>query len=130
MRTPPAAQPYQLPLTCEYDVVAMRQAVRQVARDLGLGLSQQAKIATAISTIARALIAASCRTTIRMRLDDALPRPALEIVCHGPLGVLPGDLAQLEQLLHFGEARALVDAAELALGESGALLSLRMWLSR
>jgi hypothetical protein len=130
MRMSPAVQTRHLQIRTEYDVVAMRQEVRQVARDLGLGLSQQAKIATAISTVARALIAADCSATMGMRMEEQAPRPALEIVCQLAVSQLSIDLAQLEQLLHFGEARALVDEASLALDGGGALLNLRMWLNR
>jgi hypothetical protein len=130
MRISPAVQTRHLQIRNDYDVVAMRQEVRQVARDLGLGLSQQAKIATAISTVARALIAVNCSATMGMRLDDLAARPALEIVCQLAVSQMMLDLAQLEQLLHFGEARALVDEASLALEGGGAILSLRMWLNR
>jgi hypothetical protein len=126
----PAVQTRQLQICTEYDVVAMRQDVRQVARDLGLGLSQQAKIATAISTIARALIASHCTATMGMLKDDQAARPALEIVCQLAVSQLSADLAQLEQLLHFGEARSLVDEASLVLDGGSAVLSLRMWLNR
>lgn len=108
----------------------MRQEVRQVARDLGLGLSQQAKIATAISTVARALIVANYSAKMGLRTDDLAPRPALEISCQLEVGQLMTDVAQLEELLHFGEARALVDEASLSLTGGGALFSLRMWLNR
>jgi hypothetical protein len=124
------AQTRQLQIRNEYDVVAMRQEVRQVARDLGMGLSQQAKIATAISTVARALIAANCSATMGMRTNDLASQPALEIVCQLALSQLPTDQAQLEELLHFSEARALVDEATLTFDGAGALLSLRMWLNR
>ena len=108
----------------------MRQEVRQVARDLGLGLSQQAKIATAISTIARALIAANYSATMGIRTNDLASQPALEIVCQLAGGQLLIDQAQLEGLLQFSEARALVDEASLSLDNGGALLLLRMWLNR
>ena len=101
-----------------------------MARELGLGLSQQAKIATAISTVARALLAANYSATMGLRTDDLAPRPALEITCQLVVGQLVTDLAQLEQILHFSEARALVDEASLSLTGGGALLSLRMWLNR
>jgi hypothetical protein len=127
---PPATHNRQLQIRNDYDVVAMRQEVRQLARDLGLGLSQQAKIATAISTIARALIAARYSAMMGMRIDDLALRPALEIACRLSAAQLLADVSQLEELLHFGEARALVDEASLALDDSGALLSLRMWLNR
>jgi hypothetical protein len=130
MRISPASKTRQLQICNEYDVVAMRQEVRQVARELGLGLSQQAKIATAISTVARALIAANCSASMGMRMDDLASRPTLEIACQLAVGRLSIDLAQLEQLIHFAEARALVDEALLALDSGGAVLSLRMWLNR
>jgi hypothetical protein len=119
----------QMQIRNEYDVVALRQEVRQLARNLGLGLSQQAKIATAISTVARAVIASRCSAVMSMRADDQGPHPALEVACSlsAPKSLI--DLPQLEELLHFGEARSLVDEASLALEESGALLSLRMWLN-
>src|SRR5262245_55914471 len=130
MRTAPASYTRELQIRSEYDVVAMRQEVRQVAREIGLGLSQQAKIATAISTVARALIAARYSASMRLRLDDLASPPALEIVCRLSADHLPTDLAQLEQLLHYTEARALVDESALSLESGGALLSLRMWLNR
>jgi hypothetical protein len=111
-------------------VIAIRQAVRQMARDLGLELSRQVKIATAISTIARALIAANWSTTMQMRIDDHAPRPRLEIACSLAVEQTPEDLAHLEQVLQFGAARTLVDEASLALDGHGALLCLRIWLSR
>jgi hypothetical protein len=129
MRTLPIRS-RQLQVKSEYDVVVMRQEVRQLARDLGLGLSQQAKISTAISAVARALIATGRCTTMRMRTDDQALHPALEISCTLAVQQTPEELAQLEQALHVGEARALVDEAGLSLDGSGALLILRMWLNR
>ena len=57
-------------------------------------------------------------------------RPTLEIICQMDVSHLSIDLAQLEQLIHFGEARALVDEASLALDGGGAVLCLRMCLNR
>ena len=54
----------------------------------------------------------------------------LEIACPLSVKQTPEDLAQLEQLLQFGAARALVDEASLALDGQGALLCLRMGLNR
>lgn len=130
MRTLSAAHPYQVSIKTDYDVVVMRQHVRQMARDLGLELSQQAKIATAISTVARALIVMNCSTTIWMRTEDSSPQPALVLSCKLPANQIPNDLAQLEQQLHFDAARALVDEATLTFDGNEALLSLRIWLRR
>ena len=130
MAISPAVQTRQLHIHNDYDVVAMRQAVRQVARDLGLSLSQQAKIATAISTVARALIAANYRATMGIRTNELASQPALEIVCQLAMDQLPLEQAQLEGLMQFSEARALVDEASLSLDNGGAVLILRMWLNR
>jgi hypothetical protein len=125
----PTIRPRHLPVNGDNDVVAIRQEVRALARQLGLALSDQAKVATAISTIARALIAARCSTTIRIGMNSRARRPALEILCTLPARQASVDLAQLEQMLHFAEVRALVDEALLSLDGDGALLSLRMWLT-
>jgi hypothetical protein len=65
-----------------------------------------------------------------MHIDAQLPRPALDISCQLPSVQTPKGLSQLVQLVHFSEARALVDEAALSLDGNGALLRLRMWLSR
>ena len=44
-------------VTTDYDVATKRQEVRRIERTLGLGLAQQAKITTAISTVARVMLA-------------------------------------------------------------------------
>jgi hypothetical protein len=116
-------------ITTAYDVIIMRQDVRQAARALGLGLGQQAKIATAVSTVAQALIAAYNHTTVQLWVDDAAPHPALVVTCRFLPSYRIDDLAHQEQVLHFGEARMLVDEAVLSLEKPGVLLSLRMWLN-
>jgi hypothetical protein len=130
MRTTPPAPLRELEIRSEYDVVAMRQEVRQVARGLGLELTQQAKISTAISTIARSLIAANYCATMRMRTDILASRPAIEITCQLSNDHVLTNLGELTQLLHFGEAQALVDEATLSLDSGGVLCCLRMWLHR
>jgi hypothetical protein len=125
-----STQPRQFHVQSEYDVIVMRQEVRQVARGLGLELSQQAKIATAMSTVARALVASNYSTTMHMRADYQEPRPALEISYQLSTEQAPETLAQLEQTLYFRQARALVDDAWLALADDGALLILRMWIKK
>lgn len=120
--------PRQLHVQSELDVILMRQEVRQAARDLGLGLSQQARISAAISTIARALVAAHCSALMCMQANKRTTRPMLEISCILSLIDSLNDTNTLEQLLHLGEARALVDEAALWMESEGAHLSLRMWL--
>src|SRR5690242_18774326 len=100
-----------VPIKTDYDVVVMRQHVRHLARDLGLALSQQAKIATAISTVARVVIAADGSTTVQLWLDDAPPHPALAVTCRFLPRHQLDNLAHLEQMLRFDEVRMLVDEA-------------------
>lgn len=42
----------RIELVCDYNVVEARQRARELARDLGFRLSDQAKIATAVSEVA------------------------------------------------------------------------------
>ncbi len=112
------------------DVVTMRQEVRQLARDLGLGLIPQAKISTAVSTIARALITAQGSTTLSLQADERAARPALNITWPLSSNGTPEHLAHLEQVIQFDSTRSLVDEASLISDSHGALLTLRMWLNR
>ena len=127
MRRAHATPPRELEIRTEFDIVAMRQEVRQAARTLGLGLTQQAKISAAISTIARALLAANCHTTMCMWTDTIASRPVMEISCALSTSQLSVDLIQLTQLLHFGQAQVLVDEATLSLDGDSVLCCLRMW---
>jgi hypothetical protein len=130
MRTGSTAQLSELDIRSEYDVVAMRQEVRQTARTLGMGLTQQAKISAAISTIARALIAANCHATMSIRADMNKTRPTIEIICQLSADQLSGDLVQITALLHFGDAQVLADEAALSLINGTVFCCLRMWLSQ
>lgn len=41
----------------DFDIVAARQRARELARDIGFGLTDQARIATAVSEVARQILA-------------------------------------------------------------------------
>lgn len=113
----------------DYDVVVMRQDVRQHARTLGLGLIQQAKIATAISAVARGTLALQQLATFSMQTAKRGPRQAFEILCVAPLGTTNGNQTEIEQALHVQEARLLVDEIELIMEKSALQLTLRVWLT-
>jgi hypothetical protein len=106
----------------------MRQEVRRVARALGLGLAEQAKIATAISTNARELLARYRGAMFTLQTTAQGTPPALEIDCI--LGPPPADGAQLEQMLSLGDVRLLVDEATLSYDTGAAILRVRMHLTR
>lgn len=124
---PPMLQ--RLVVNEEYDVIAMRQEIRQIARAVGLDLTQQAKITAAISAIARAILATDGSSVFTIHVDESGARPALQIACE-PARTGRNSVADLASMLHFDEARSLVDDASLANLDSGAILTLRMWLGR
>jgi hypothetical protein len=122
MRTILAAHPCQFLITNDYDVILMRQEVRHLARELGLGLAQQAKLAAAISMVARMLLAVNQSTTMRMWTSDPMARPALEIAC-SLTSQPPDNLAQLDEL------RTLVDMMTVSFEADETLINLRIQLN-
>ena len=129
MRTIQVAAPCQFQITNDYDVIHMRQEVRQLARELGLGLARQAKLAVAIGMIARMLIAVNHGTTIRIWTSDPIEGLVLEIACSIASQPLAEDLAQLERELRFDEIRMLVDEATVSFDANETLLNLRIRLN-
>jgi hypothetical protein len=119
--------PQSIRMTTEYDVITMRQEVRQIARALGLGLAEQAKIATAMSTIARVLIDRNRSAMFTLQTINQEAQAALEIVC--VLGLAPLDDTQLEQMWNLANVRLLVDEAMLSRDAGEAVLRVRMRLT-
>lgn len=85
-----------IPVKTDLDIVAARVEGRNMAREMGFGTIDQARIATAISELARnvVLYAESGEVTIRMIVTDDR-RKGLEVVCQdqGP-GIADLALAQ------------------------------------
>jgi serine/threonine-protein kinase RsbT len=85
-----------IPVKTDLDIVAARVEGRNMAREMGFGTIDQARIATAISELARnvVLYAESGEVTIRMIVTDDRRR-GLEVVCQdqGP-GIADLMLAQ------------------------------------
>jgi hypothetical protein len=115
-------------VTTEFHVVAMRQEVRQIARGLGLGLAEQAKIATAISTIARMLLARDQSAMFTLRTIAQDRQTVFEIAC--VLGRTSTDDAQPEQPLDLTNIRLLVDESALSYDAGMTVLKIRMRLTR
>ncbi|EUA50833.1 serine/threonine-protein kinase rsbT [Mycobacterium xenopi 3993] len=61
------------------DIVAARQAVHKLARDLGFSLTDVTMIATAISEIARNITSYAGSGTIRLAVQDRDGRTALVV---------------------------------------------------
>jgi hypothetical protein len=120
-------QPQRIHVTTEYEVIAMRQEVRQMARILGLGLAQQAKIATAMTMLARILLAHNRSAMFTLQMIDQGAQAALEIV--SVLGPASVDGVQLEQMWNLADVRLLVDEAILSSDAGEAVLRVRMRLT-
>jgi hypothetical protein len=120
------ATPQHICVETEHDVTTMRQEARRIARTLGLGLGEQAKIATALSTVARVLLARhrSARFTFQTTVQGT--PAALEIAC--VLGPATAAFDQLEEIFNLADVRLLVDEATLSCDTGEAVLSLRMHL--
>jgi len=121
----PLAQ--QLTINNEYDVISLRQAVRQMARQSSLGLSKQARITAAISEIARVLVIHYDNTRVTVQICET-NHTCLEIICRTPGDFANGQGGMPADVLRFEDARALVDEAILDLDAHGIRLSLRMYL--
>ena len=123
------AVPHQhIRIATEYDVITMRQEVRQLARTLGLGLAEQAKIATAMSTVARALLARNRGAVFMLQTTGQEAQTVLEIAC--VLGSASMSGGQLEQMWNLADIRLLVDEVILSYDSGEAVLRMRMRLAR
>lgn len=130
MQSLPAPCTQRMVVKSDHDVISLRQAVRQMARMVGLGLPEQARITAAISEIARLLLSHDSKTqfTIRITQQD-VTHLALEILCASPYTIPPGSMPDGSSDITFcAEARSLVDENSLASSDQGLLLTLRMWI--
>jgi serine/threonine-protein kinase RsbT len=66
-----------------FDVVQARQCAREMARDLGFGLTDQTRIATAVSEVARRALDGRSRSSVRFAVVNSGPRRGLECICLG-----------------------------------------------
>ncbi len=112
----------------DHDVISLRQAVRQMARAVGLGLPEQARITAAISEIARLLLSHESKTQFTIRIVKDVAHPALEVLCTSPY--IPRETSSdgSRGSTFCAEARSLVDENSLFTGDQGLLLTLRMWI--
>jgi hypothetical protein len=123
-------RPQQMQICTDSDMIALRQAVRQTSRAVGLGPAQQARMTAAISEVARALLTGRGGGLFTIRLDMRVSaRPVLEVACEAQ----PGDhdaTNNIYQSAVVAEARALVDEAQVEFADPGPQLMMRMWIGR
>lgn len=119
----------QIQVNNDYDVISLRQIVREMARTAGLGLAQQARITAAISEVARVLLLDRSDMLFTVQVAEAGQRRALEVHCVSPVTCASG-MPEAVGPCPFREARSLVDETTLDMANEEALLTLRMWLER
>jgi hypothetical protein len=118
----------QVAVHTDYDVIVLRQHVRELARNLGLGLIQQAKIATAVTTIARGFLELQRDMTFVLSTTADRVRPSFKIECDTPLNTGQSDPSQFAEVLRLEQTRLLVDELDLTLQCGVAQMTLRVWL--
>lgn len=120
--------PQQLQISTEFDVITLRQAIRQAGRLAGLGPAQQARITAAISEVARALLAAVGDGRFTIRVDEGSAQPAFEVACGGGPGGARATTPSLYATPTLVEARGLVDDTRIEAANGATLLLLRVWI--
>lgn len=130
MQTHHADTAHRVQVVSEYDVVTIRQNVRQLARVFGLGLAEQAKLAAAISGVARALLSQQGGAEFTIKTVGEGRRKMLEVVCPAPASKTCADTSTFGQAVKLDEVRLLVDEAAVFETGHGFVLTLRMRLLR
>ena len=130
-------KPIQLDIHQEGDIVMARQEGRQLAQELGFGLADQTRIATAISELVRNVVRYAGRGTITLKAIEAGIKKGLEVVVadEGP-GIEDMELAMQDGYSTGGGLGAGLPGTKRLVHEFeivsqpglGATVTIRMWL--
>ncbi len=111
-----------------FDVVMARQRARELSRELGFGLTDQTRIATAVSEVARRAIQKQGTITFLILTDGG--RRGIECTCRGcdvpdtppagPTGEFLGGIYGVERLM---------DEFKLERDGGSAVILMRKWLA-
>ncbi len=71
-----------IPINAEIDIIRARQKARDLAKELGFSSTDQAKIATAVSELARNIVVYAKRGTIICKVLSKLHKKGIEIIAH------------------------------------------------
>ena len=129
MQTLSEPYPQRVMVEDEYSVSAIRQEVRELARVVGLGRTQQAKITAATSMIAKGLVINHWTGMFTIQPAHQGLRSGIEVSCLPPEGEGQAGELGLIEALSLGEARLLVDEARLTYPAGRPQVTLRIWLS-
>ena len=119
----------QIMVIDEYDVIVMRQMVRQMARQNQARLAQQARITSAISGVARELIEQGLSVLFCMLVSEG-DRLALEVRCLPQVDRSQSARLNFEHNVNIKEARRLVDETILEFSDGCPQLTLLIWLEQ
>lgn len=75
------SSPREVAIRCDLDIVIARSAARDAARQFGFGVIDQARIATAVSELARNIFLYAGSGTVAVRRVEQRGRTGIEIVC-------------------------------------------------
>ncbi len=127
------------PIQLDVDIITARREGRRLAQELGFGLADQTRIATAISELTRNAVQHAGRGTITLRPIVAGSKRGLEVVVadQGP-GIEDVELAMHDGYSTSGGlgmglpgARRLVHEFDLVSQPGvGTTVTIRMWLRR
>jgi len=126
-----------IPILSDLDIVMARVEGRNMARDLGFGVIDQARIATAISELTRNIVLYAGTGTVTLRPIETPQRRGLEIVCAdtGP-GIMDVSLVMREGYssrrglgMGLPGTRRLMDEFEIrSKSGEGTVITARKWL--
>ncbi len=132
-----AVEVQRIPVTNDMDIVTTRMEAREIARKMGFGIVDQARIATAVSELTRNIVLYAGEGTVTIHPIVSGERSGIEVICEdqGPGiedvdSVMRGDY-QTPKGVGKGlpGARRLMDELEIetALGQ-GTRVTVRKWL--
>jgi len=131
------AEERTVPIRSDLDIVTARVEGRELAKELGFGVIDQARIATAISELTRNIVQYAERGEAIMRRIEASGRIGLEIICQdeGP-GIPDVELAMQDGFststslgMGMPGAKRLMDEFEIASEVGfGTTVTIRKWL--
>ena len=130
-------QSRQLDICQETDIITARQEGRRLAQELGFGLADQTRIATAISELTRNVVQYAERGTVTLKAITADGREGLEVVVadEGP-GMEDVELAMQDGYSTGGGLGAGLPGTKRLVHEfeivsqpgQGTTVTIRMWL--
>ena len=132
-----ASTPMIVPIRSDLDIVTARVEGRELARDLGFGVIDQARIATAISELTRNIVQYAEQGEVIMRSIQDGDRTGIEIICkdQGPgipdieLALQDGYSTSSSLGMGMPGARRLMDEFEIRSEVGvGTTVTIRRWL--